>query len=168
MNTVGSSFGMRRVARSRTAQKPTDASASNAAWLKAFGAGPDDHQHADEAGRDRKPAPPADRLAEHQCRAQRDDQRQRLEDRRRVGERDLRDRRQIGQRAADLAEHAQANRPDQERAETAQRVAIPRQRRDQHHRDHAANQQDLADVELRRHRLGDGVVGREGRPWPQP
>ena len=71
---------------------------------------PHDDEHADEACHDRRPAPPADRLAEYHRGAERDRQRQRLEDRRGVGERQMHERRHERDRAADFAEHPQRHR----------------------------------------------------------
>jgi hypothetical protein len=95
------------------------------------------------------------------CRAKRDDQRQRLKDRGRIGERHVCNRGQESQRAADLADYAHPHRSDEQRTHRPQRAAPGGEGRNQHHRKQAAHQDDLADIEFRRHRLGDGIVHRE-------
>ena len=87
---VGMACGMRLVARSRTVQKATQASDHKRIDVEPVEAGPHDDQHAGEADGDRQPAPPADGLAEEQRRAHRDGQRQRLQDGRDVGDRQMR------------------------------------------------------------------------------
>ena len=107
MNSDGNSAGMRRVARSRTAQKATDPSASSENSLKPAMPGrtmmSTPTKPAAIASQRRQPTGSPNTSAAPSVIGQR----QRLKNRRGIGERQMHDRRQECQRAADLADHAQ-------------------------------------------------------------
>ena len=131
---------------------------------------PDDDEHADEARR-RSPSqrrqPTGSRKTT--ARAERDRQRQRLEDRRSVGERQMRDRRheRSSCRRSRRSPAAPTGFGSTACAADAARRCQAGECRDQHASRTAPRTSDhLAEVHLRRHRLGDGVVQREGRHGP--
>ena len=110
MNSDGICAGIRLVARSRSAQKATDTSANSENWLKPASPG------RTMMSTPMKPATIADQRRQPTGSpnisggAERDRQRQRLKDRRGVGERQMHDRRHERDRAADFAEHPQRHR----------------------------------------------------------
>ncbi len=120
----------------------------------------------------RTPAKPADiasqrrqptRSRKCERRAKGDGQRQRLKDRGGIGQRQMNDRGQERDGAADFGGHAQRHRRHHGGARRTQRAAVIRQRRNQHGGEQAPHQHHLAEIHLRRHGLGDGVVHREAR-----
>ncbi len=148
MNSDGICAGICLVARSRSAQNATETSANSENWLKPATPGRTMMSTPMKPAAIAEPAPPADRLAEYQRGAERDRQRQRLEDRRGVGERQMHDRRHERDRAADFAEHPQRHRLQHQRAQRTQRALMPGERRDQHNREQPAHQHHLAEVHL--------------------
>ena len=110
MNSDGICAGIRLVARSRSAQNTTDTSANSENWLKPASPG------RTMMSTPMKPATIADQRRQPTGSpnitrgAERDRQRQRLKDRRGIGERQMRERGQERDRAADLAEHPQRDR----------------------------------------------------------
>ena len=163
MNSDGICAGICRVARSRRRRRPPTTSANSENWLKPASPGRTMMSTPMKPATIAEPAPPADRLAEHHGGAERDRQRQRLEDRRGIGERQVHDRRHERDRSADFAEHPQRHRLHHQRAQRTQRALMPGERRDQRNREQAAHQHHLAEIHLRRHHLGDGVVHGEAR-----
>ncbi len=128
---------------------------------KAFRAGPDDDEHADETDDDRHPAPPAHRFAQEERRTQRHHQWQGLQYGRGIGKFDEAERRQIKNGGGHLAETAQDDDGAQEGFQGPERAEMPGRDIDQHHGHDAADEHDLTGVDVGGDGLRQRVVGRE-------
>lgn len=120
-----------------------------------------DDEHPGEAGCDGKPAPPAHALAEKQRGTERDGERQRLEDRCRVGERHRPQRGHIGDRREDLGDKPQQDGRLQDYSPGPEGAHPMGDKDDEHRRHQTAHEENLAGVHRRGDGFDEGVVAGE-------